>query len=212
VTTASDDFNALAAGESLAGAWTQAYATTGGDMRRGTSGDPRVAADATYTHAFVIRNDISPGAAQFSQITQAESAQGAAYGYACVRMAGANATLTCYALRWRVGETGYEIGTFDGSTETFTAIGAAFTSGAADATDVMKLEVSSTTLTAYRNAVSLGTRTDATYSSGAVGFGQRNEDASAFGQLDDWSGGDIASAFIDFCPSHSEDMTDSGDM
>lgn len=190
--TASDDFESLTAGQSLSGAWTQSYATAGGDMRRGTSGDGRVAADAAFTFAFVTRNDISPGAAQFSQITQAEDAQSAAYGYACVRMAGANGTLTCYALRWRVGSTTYEIGIFDGSGETFTTIGAAFTAAACGGGDVFKLEVSGTTLTAYRNAVSLGSRSDGTYSSGAVGFGQRNEDAFAYGQLDDWSGGDLA--------------------
>jgi hypothetical protein len=57
--------------------------------------------------------------------------------------------------------------------------------------DTVKLTVTGTTLEHFRNGSSLGTTTDATYSSGSAGISMSSVDANAY--VDDWEGtGEVA--------------------
>jgi hypothetical protein len=73
------------------------------------------------------------------------------------------------------GGAGYVLQVYDGTVylQRFSGGGGTFdllaTLGAATSGDLLKLEVSGTTLTPYLNGVSLGPTTDATYASGSAG-------------------------------------------
>lgn len=65
---------------------------------------------------------------------------------------------------------------------------AAFTSG-----DVMRIEVSGTTITAYKNGVAIGNVTDSGLASGAAGCGMFNQAANNV-LIDTWEGGNLVAA------------------
>lgn len=82
--------------------------------------------------------------------------------------------------------------------EGYTLLGSAFTGLTLAESDVIRLEVSGTTLTLKQNGASLGTRTDSNYSSGSAGIFAYQLNLPV--ALDDWEGGNLSvaasSAFV----------------
>ncbi len=168
---ASDNFNRADAG-SLGANWTE---ITNGFKIASNQADvvnsgPKQA--AFYTGA-ASTND------QFSQST----AQGSPFQWGVgVRLANAGG-LDGYVAMAGGGAGNINIYRFDNGTPTNMTLG----SDSLAAGDVVKITVSGTTITAYKNGVQSVQATDATYASGQPGiYGE----FSGFDIHDDWSGGD----------------------
>jgi hypothetical protein len=122
------------------------------------------------TDAAVRYDGATFGNDQFSRGTWGSSAfrDGLDYPGVCVRMS--DTTGACYMVAWdAVGDTWTFYYVTDGGSLTFTPIGAAI-SGTFAGDDVIELRAVGTTLTAYRNSVSIGSRTDANLASGRPGI------------------------------------------
>jgi hypothetical protein len=101
-----------------------------------------------------------------------------------------------------------------GSFDTLKAVSTAFASG-----DEIGIRVvtsgADAVITVYKDGAQVDTYTDVAantpHTSGKASMGNYRV-GGAVPVFDDLSGGDVSGGFINFCPSHSEDMTDSGDM
>jgi hypothetical protein len=159
-----------------------------GDLQK-VSGLARAAATSTFSAARA--NDTAPGAAigadQYSQVTLTTLGAGNPEGGPTCRMA-STTDGDCYLIDAVAGDGFYFFRCTDGGTLSFTQLGAKV-SVTPVAGDTLKLVVTGTTLESFRNGVSQGTRTDATFASGQPGLWIWAA-TLANRQQDDWLGGD----------------------
>ncbi len=107
------------------------------------------------------------GADQFCEATRAIASVTGKYCGVCVRMTASGANPACYMLR---AETNSNFAMYYIDTgSNFNALGATY-ADVPGTTDVMRLEVSGTTLTPYINTVAKATRTDSNLASGQPGL------------------------------------------
>lgn len=169
--------------------WTQQETTT---VNRDGSGSGKAsAADATHDiSAFDNSNTYNNN--QYAQATIVSGlSAGNNYAAVCVRCSSSGATKNYYYL-YTDGTTGTghaRIGKYVAGTDTeLLALATAPVNG-----DVIRLEVSGSLLTAYKNGSSIGSVTDggASLASGAAGCGFYNNVSNSV-LIDTWEGGNLA--------------------
>jgi hypothetical protein len=169
--------------------WTQQHATT---VNYDGSGRGKASAANASDDLCAFDNSNTYSNAQYAQQTIVSGLASAAnYAIACVRCSGTGATKNNYYLATDGvnGTTHTSIGKYVSGAQTELlplSPAAAFTSG-----DVMRITVSGTTLTAYKNGVAIGSTTDSSLASGAAGCGMYNQSANNI-LLDTWQGGNVA--------------------
>jgi hypothetical protein len=130
----------------------------------------------------VFYNAISPGAAQFAELTLTAEANGQFLGPG-VRHGGAGVASAYQCIT--DGVSNNEISEFVAGT--YTQLASNTTNLAVN--DVVRLEASGSSLTCKRNGANLLTATDSSLVSGSVGAGGFDMGAT---RMDNWSGGDLA--------------------
>jgi hypothetical protein len=177
---ATDNFNR--ADEDLTGNWTQEGSGNMQIVSNEVVGLGGANIQAVWWNADAFSGN------HYSQAVLTSYAGGGAYRAVTVRQQSGSLTLYYFG-----GWNGvYEIGRYDAGS------GTAITSslGTPSASDVLKLEISGTTLTAYVDGVSVGTGS-ATSGGGEItggAAGMATYGAAAVGALDNWEGGNVGGA------------------
>lgn len=188
---ATEDFTGTAG--NLSASWTQ-QRTTRRLQRNGSGVGIQDATDASDVNAFwnadTFAND------QYSQLVLVDRGDGA-FG---VTVRAANTGDSA----WDAYEFYTDTISGGGHTELAVIVNGASTVLRSYATTVaagntIKLDVVGTTLTAYKNGVSLGTQSDSTYSSGSAGINSWSGNTTR-PTFDNWEGGNIGGAVVATAP------------
>lgn len=182
-----DDFESYTPDANLAGQgnWIQGLNNL---IVRDISDDNVVRPYASYAHCAAIYNNTFADN-QYSEIVVYKTANEGGIGPA-VRMSGSGAAFDGYALV-RYGAD-IQLYRYDNGSATILATGAM----ALDDGDVLRLEISGTTLSCYKNDVLItaidgdGVITDATYETGNAGLAGRTDFSTSM-SAKSWEGGDL---------------------